>query len=454
MAESDNHQKPYKPLDEELNKLLQDPDFKDRVLTAVRQLEQEKGREMARVLLWSDSIFSFGLAGQIPLGFNFFIAFIDQLGEELQNVPPELIRAFAAEMVNNVDREALKKLPRTYAPLLSALKPVVEDPAVLKSNQDKMILLLTEMIDSTDFGMVCKTITTGADQLYPLAEALAEHIISDPVAFANLLNIFPPLLNNCLKITAHTLHKIDFPPEILASAVYNFFDDLELRELGKTATNLCRLLNEIHQGSATLGGNQPRLREVLQRVADRIVSDLDHEEIAAALATLGEDLQVCFTVAAETAAAQPEHFRDLSLALLQGLKAAFSGLAKFIELPGLQDLRAELLRKGAQMIREGVLPELIKPAELAALSNALIAFYNRRPRTNNRSGGDSLTVYIENLDQEELSQALLTASGSLSAALSENPVLARSFFKAVVKITFGTLRGLLRRSPKSEKKGL
>jgi hypothetical protein len=225
LTESDNHLKsfePLGPLDEELKKLLQDPDFKDRFLAVVKQLEPEKGRELARVLLWNDAVFSFGLAGQIPLGLNFFVAFLDQLFKELQNVPPELMRAFTTEMVRNVDFEAIKALPQ----------------------------------------------------------------------------------------------------------------------------------------------------------------------------------------------------------------------------------------EGLKVIRDSNLPELIKPEDLAALSNAIIAAYNHGPRAGNQSGSDAIKVYLENLDQDQFSKALQTASGGFSRTLAENPVLARSLFKALVKITCGTLRGLLRRTPKAERKDL
>jgi hypothetical protein len=219
---SNYHLNSFEPLDKELKKLLQDPDFKDRVLAVIKQLEPEKGRELARVLLWSDSVFSFGMAGQIPLGLNFFVAFLDQLGKELQNVPPELFRAFTAEMASHMDREAI-------------------------------IALLQEWL---------------------------------------------------------------------------------------------------------------------------------------------------------------------------------------------------------KLFRDSNLPELIKPEDLAALSNALITGYNRQPRTKNEFEGDAINVYLENLDHDQFSKALQIASGRFSHTLAENPVIARSLFKAAVRITCGTLRGLLRRTPKGKRKDL
>lgn len=222
MTESDCHLYSFEPLDKELEKLLQDPDFKERVLAVINQLEPEKGRELARVVLWSDSVFSFGLAGKIPLGLNFFVAFLDQLSKELQNVPPELFRAYTAEMASHVDLEA---------------------------------------------------------------------------------------------ITA-------------------------------------------------------------------------------------------------------------------------------------------LLREGLKLFRDSSFPELIKPEDLAALSNALITEYNRLPQTGKEFGGDAINIYLENLDHDQFSKALQIASGKFSHTLAENPALARSLFKAVVKIACGTLKGLLRRTPKAKMKDL
>jgi hypothetical protein len=102
--------------------LLQNPEVKDRVIANLACLEPEKARELVKILLWSDSAFSFGMLGQLPRSLNFLVSFLDELGLQLQNIPPHLFREFICQMTSAVDYESIQKLPRAYLPLLDALK--------------------------------------------------------------------------------------------------------------------------------------------------------------------------------------------------------------------------------------------------------------------------------------------------------------------------------------------
>ncbi len=118
MEEGFKYFKPAGGLNSSLEELLKSPDAKDLAIAHLEYLEPEKGRELARMLLWTDSAFSFGLLGQLPRGLNFATAFLDELGWQLQKVPPHLMREFAAEMGRNIDTASIMALPRAYAPLL------------------------------------------------------------------------------------------------------------------------------------------------------------------------------------------------------------------------------------------------------------------------------------------------------------------------------------------------
>jgi hypothetical protein len=446
LKEEISFSQPAEQVNEKLKNILHNPDFKNQLLANLEYLEPESARELARVLLWSDSVFSFGLVGQLPRSINFIVAFLDELGRQLQNVPPELIKAFTSEMVRKIDREQLQTLPHTLGPLFATFGSA-------KERQETMVNFLRKKLNSTDFGKLRKAITGRADDIYPLAEALAEAVISDPVAFANLLYIFPPLLNNCFRLTAKSLAKIDFPPEILASAVFNFIDDLETEELGSIITSLSHLINGLHQGSAVLGGNQPRFQAILERLTTKILKGLDQEETAEAIIALGEDLEVLFTVAAETAAAKPEFFRELSAALLKSSSAGFRGFSRLLEQAGLQEMLGRELHQWILSLPENSMPRLLKPEDLIGIVNALIASYNRQAAVNQKQSDRLIAFYLAHLDQDELSRALLKSSGQLSFALAENPVLSRSLLKACFKVILGIIKGALRRKPQATGRG-
>ncbi len=105
-----------------LTELLQDGEVKDRLIANLANIKPENARELAKIILWNDSAFSFGMLGQLPHGINYLVAFLDELGLQLQNIPPHLFREFICQMTSAVDYESIQKLPRAYLPLLDALK--------------------------------------------------------------------------------------------------------------------------------------------------------------------------------------------------------------------------------------------------------------------------------------------------------------------------------------------
>ena len=104
-----------------MRQLLRTPMFKDLAALSVDAKDPESARELARTLLWEDAAFSFGMLGGLPQDINILLAFLDEIGIQLHHVPPELLQQFVTEMAAKIDREALKALPETYAPLLKTL---------------------------------------------------------------------------------------------------------------------------------------------------------------------------------------------------------------------------------------------------------------------------------------------------------------------------------------------
>lgn len=512
MEEGFKHSEPAVRLNRRIEELLKSPDAKDRVIANLEYLEPEKARELARVLLWSDSAFSFGLLGQLPRGFNFATAFLDELGRQLQKVPPELLREFAAEMGRNIDTASIMGLPRAYAPLLSSIGLTAgDDPGENLLNREKKIRYIEDKLRTADFGKIRHRVTRHAEELYPLLESIVATIVSDPVIFANLINILPPLLNNLLKGTAGALKQVDYPPEILASSIFNLVDDIEAEELGAIINQLSRLINGLHEGSAILGGSEPRFRRVLQSFLEKAARGVDEKEAARALLALGEDLEVILCTAADTAVQKPELLAELFSALLQGSSAALRGFAYLLdqlyELPPqlftdftreiatgdfkesakllnslvclsnrilaenpsllekvltayfqsadraeLQNLLSNILGQGASFVTSAQFSALFPPGETAQALNSFLYSYNRRLESKPVSAGESITQYLGQIDQKELSTAILLTSDHFAGALAANPILSRSVIRSFFRIFWGALKGSLKRGRKAERR--
>ncbi len=446
-----------------LEEQLKNAELKDLVLSNLEYLEPENARELARLLLWSDSAFSFGLIGQLPRSLNFVIAFFDEMGKQLQNVPPELLRQFASEMARKVDMKSVAALPAAYTPLLAAFNRTSADsPGYNQLQQEIKIKVIRETIESTDFGKVRVSFKKHLEGSYPLLESAAAGIISDPVAFANLVNIIPPLLNHTLKLTASSLEQLNYPSEILASAVFNLASDIETGEIASIINNINRLIRSTHEGSAVLGGSEPRFRQVAGKIMEETLQDLDHEAAAGALLALGEDLETILYAAVDTAAKKPELTAALLTAMVQGTSASMRGvcymldhlndlspgsLAQFTnpflnsETPGSAELVNGLLTLCNRIFAEN--PELCEKAAVSFLQ-AVDKDQLHQLQYN------ILSIFLNRLDQDQVSAFLINTSGQLSASLAENPRLSRSVVKSFVNIFWGALKGSFKKVGKRE----
>jgi len=512
LEEDYKRSEPAGRLNSRLEELLKSADFKDQVIANLEYLEPEKARELARILLWSDSAFSFGLLGKLPHGLNYTIALLDELGRQLQNVPSELLREFAAEMGRNIDTDSIMALPRAYAPLLATMGLAAsEDKEENLLSREKKIEYIQGKLEKADFGKIRHSIIRQSEEHYPLIESIAATIVSDPVIFANVINIIPPLLNNFLKGTAAALEKVDYPPEILASSIFNLADEINAEELGEIINQLNRLINGLHEGSAILGGNEPRFRRVLQSFLEKTSRGIDEKEAGRALLALGEDLEVIFCVVADTAGQKPELLTELVSALLQGSSAALRGLTylldQFKELPPqlFNDLTREIatgdckesarllnslvclgnrvLAENPSLLKKALIShlqsvdraelqnffrnitaqaasfatseeflELLPPEESAEAFNSFIFSYNRKLKSRPPANGEAAAQFLGQIDRKEFSTAILLTSDRIAGTLAENPGLSRPFIGAFFKIIWGAIKGSLKPGRKAERR--
>ncbi len=560
-----------------MRQLLKTPMFKDLATLAIHDWAPETPRELAKTLIWEDSAFSFGLLRGLPRKINFLIVFLDELGMQLQNIPPDLLHQFITEMAVNIDKEAIKALPGAYTPVLDALiwedperrrhiregaveslnalmrmlagflsaanmrldgtgessmEDLYPDPQALgelitflfrwmgtaagkdeetiRARREKKIRILQETMQATDFGVIRDALTRRAETFYPVTKSIIGTMVTDPIIFANLLNILPPLLNNLLKGISHGVAEIDFPPEILASAIFNFMDSLEAEEIGKLINGLCRFICHVHEGSLVLGGDEPRFRPVFQNLMERVIIGIDETMAADALLALFEDVEVIIPVVADVILERPELLQKGAPVLISGFNALMRGFSylvtKLNRLPqeSYQQLNLEWMEKadfkeagvlitalvrllnqvlsphpdliektlssvyravdkkelgtliqtlvtqGISFFKNESLWELLPPDEAGKMFNSMLMAYNHNLGMFTEKSRESLSIFMAQIDQHEVSNAILNTSNRISDALSANPQLAQSVMKSIYAVVRGVLKGAYRNKNKGK----
>lgn len=109
------------PMDSVIREILRTPAFKDLIMLELTGPSSGSARKLLRTLLWEDSALFFSLLGALPRNFNFTVEFLDELGKQLNQIPPEMLRQYLSQMGADVDKGSLQALVQTFTTLVEKL---------------------------------------------------------------------------------------------------------------------------------------------------------------------------------------------------------------------------------------------------------------------------------------------------------------------------------------------
>jgi len=401
----------YSALPGVLRELLRTPDFKEMLQIHLRDINPENAAELVRVFLWEDPGFSLGLMAASPEILNWLLEAIAALGQELEKFPTLMLKNFLEQLGAGLDMEQLKKLPAAYAPMVDRL--IWEDPEVVNKTimflgaiTDGVLKLSGSTLDkvgkTADFGKIRVALTAHFDaRRAALGEK--EWDIFNPVPLANLLGIAAPGVNYLLTILARALAGLNLPAEVLANALFQVLEDLDPKELGGFLDSLSTFINTLHAGNLVLGRDEPRFKEVLERVSENLLANMDGQQFKQSMISLGEDGAVIGQVLSGYFFATPESAAQfahaISVLVNHGLRMAATGAGKFSELPG------ETLAGMAENLASE-----FEARELGKFVNSLVVLANRMSDQKPELIRELLGKILSAVEPEELAKIAKTAA--------------------------------------------
>lgn len=379
--------------------LLRTPAFRELLRINLRGDWEVGAAELAEALLSEDPEVALAAATSLPRAINALARALAQAGRAADRFTPALLRAYAAQLWEELDTEALAEVGQVYlgilrrllleddearaallrwaagrinslargaARTLEAAEQLPPEQALLSSQQ-----IAVHLLGSMDFGLLRRTAEAASRESLRRAPALLDEALGDPALLANLLELGPPLINTAVGLTAQALEAVKLPPEVLASGVLNLLRELDTARLAALVDGVSRTIQSLHAGSLLLGRHEPRLRVVLAELVDELSARVDHDAAAGALLALAEDAQTALQVLAAATVRDP---RLLSRAVATGLDCAGAlsrGVADALEaldrLPdaALDDL-GQALERGADEASDAT-PRLVNAAIKLAL---------------------------------------------------------------------------------------
>ena len=416
--------------------LLRTPAFRELIRINLRGDWEAGAAELAEALVNEDPEVALAAVTSLPRAINALARALAQTGRAAQRYTPALLSAYAAQLWEELDTEALAEvgavyggiarrllleddearaallrwaagrinsLARTAAQTLEAQEQQPPEQALLASRE-----IAVHLLGSMDFGLLRRAAEAASRETLRRAPALLDEALGDPALLANLLELGPPLLNAAAGLTAQALEAVKLPPEVLASGVLNLLRELDTSRLAALIDAVSRTIQSLHAGSLLLGRHEPRLRVVLATLVDELSERVDHDAAAGAALALAEDARTALQVLAAAAVRDP---RLLSRAVAAGLKCAGAlsrGVADALEaldrLPdvALDDL-GQALERGADEANDAT-PRLVNAA--VKLAERLLARREDLPRR-------LLGPLQASVDREALARLAARLSGPL-----------------------------------------
>ncbi|NPV58028.1 MAG: hypothetical protein HPY75_00025 [Actinobacteria bacterium] len=413
----------YSALPGLVRELIRTPGFKELLLIHLRDVNPENAAELVRTFIWEDVAFSMSVLGASPSLVNWVVELLLELGKQLNNFTLDILKDFIARLGKDLDTERLKQLPSAYAPLVNQL--LLEDREALDALIAGIGAAAERMMqagertwrkiwNTADFGKIRVGLTAHLEARR--AELDGEPGLLNPVAISNLLGVVPPLANYTLRVITRALQSLNLPAEILANAVFQLLEDIDMAEMGGLVNALAGLVTALHRGNLVLGRDEPRFKGVLERVTRELVDNVDGEAFREMLVALKEDGAVIGQVVSGYIYATPESTaqvaRALYLAVGAALRSAAEHMRRFSELPS-----------EAVAAMDAYFEEAVDPRELARIINYNAVLLNKALDARPDLLPGFMAKLLASLDNEALAEAGKKIALQLSDAALSDPAV-------------------------------
>jgi hypothetical protein len=411
-----------------VRELIRTPGFKELLLIHLRGISPDSAGELVKASIWEDVAFTMSVLGATPKMVNWLVEALIELGVQLGNFTLDILRDFLVKLGQDLDIERLRELPGAYAPLVNDL--LLDDRNALDGLIAGIGALAEEMMqggerawrkvwNTADFGKIRVGITQHLEGRR--AELQGEAGLFNPVAISNLLGVVPPLANFTLRVLARTLQALNLPAEILANAIFQLLEDIDMVETGGLVNALAGFVNALHRGNLVLGRDEPRFKEVLGRVSRDLVDNIDGEAFKDMLIALKEDGAVIGAVLSDYMYATPE-------ATAQVVRGAYLAVGAALR------TMTELARRFSEMSEEAIgtfidsYEEGVDMRDLGRMINYGAVYMNKVFEARPGEMGRHLGKMLAALDTEELA-----AAGKKAALQAAGTVLADPTIKAALE---------------------
>ncbi|MFP3980021.1 MAG: hypothetical protein ACLFUY_01400 [Desulfobacterales bacterium] len=115
-------------VDRVLAQLLESPAFKNSIRIMLSNIDPQSARRLVRTVMWRDMDFSLSCAAAPPALINSLVSLVDEALDQINDKFPErMLTEYTADVIEDIDREAIDRIREKGRALYGTLAPVIEE---------------------------------------------------------------------------------------------------------------------------------------------------------------------------------------------------------------------------------------------------------------------------------------------------------------------------------------
>jgi hypothetical protein len=448
--------------------------MRDAVSRLITGVNSSDPQEVARELFREDGEFSQALIAAVPRLVSTAAQAVKLFVESMESLPADKGAELVASSYAQLEGEEIAEAVNAFSRLIIRLHE--ENPELFPETR---VGIVSDFMQATDFGKLRVAATYHFGDRLDLARREVELLGDNPMALINIFSVVAPLVNDALQVLKALFDILALPAEAVTYALFKIMEDLDWKDVAAIINGLAAFIVNVHRGSLILGDGSLYTRGPLSRISSDVVSTLDGQVLAEAIAAIGEEGEALSTAFVNQALGNEDLTLPLFEAAISVANSSFRAAASILEeannLPREtvskmvaameEDLEVKEMGRAlvslaafnrrviaenpeliARMSREtlSALELDVSPETLAGGLNLALASYNGWVVKNPNAVAEGLDGFLGAIDTRELEQAAKTTGGQMADALSRNPALMKSLLKAAMSVLGGSVKGYVR----------
>ncbi len=334
---------------------------------------------------------------QLPDLLNGILKGMITVFDNIANLPAEEKRTLVGKILKNTEIDKAGSLITSLFQVLNEVH--IENPLFLS---ETLVPKVRDLIVSMDFGEIKEAIENSTEDIIDLAGQVNIEFWQYPSKVICFFATIIEIVNIGVMAVKKTIEPMNnMAPDLLSDVIISLIDSIKGKYLGEFINEISELVRRIHTGSALLGdkGN-PLLPQVVGKLFGDTIKEIDIELLIKTQKQITEIKEMCNSSINQKLMDRPELVREKLQSYFRKAGSYIKNLSNRVNLMEMSLPAGDIENQIAAGIKN------IDVQELADVINRVCIIFNNLNRSDPRVIKDTISQFVNSLDDYEVRDAL------------------------------------------------